>query len=123
MWQSKIVLSEQFFEEIISHPVSLDMHILAGLTRSPLGLDLYVWLNYRTFGLGQPLQLTWPQLYRQFGADPSRANDKSTVQHFRQDCLRELEKIKIAWPGLDYATPAGILELRESEPSVPRLSC
>ena len=51
LWQSKIVLSENFFEEIISHPVPLDMNILKALTRSALGLDLYVWLNYRTFGL------------------------------------------------------------------------
>ena len=119
LWQSKIVLSENFFEEIISHPVPLDMNILKALTRSALGLDLYVWLNYRTFGLGQPWRLTWPQLYRQFGADPAFSNDHRTVQNFRAKCIRELKKIKIAWPGLDYATPAGVLELRPSEPSVP----
>ena len=119
LWQSKVVLSHEFFNEIISHPVPLDMNILKALRRSPLGLDLYVWLNYRTFGLGQPCQLTWPQLYRQFGANPDRATNNRTVQDFRKDCLRELKNIKIAWPGLDYATPAGVLELRPSEPSVP----
>ena len=122
LWQSKIILSEKFFEEIISHPVPLDMNILKALTRSPLGLDLYVWLNYRTFGLNRPFQLTWPQLYRQFGSNPDRATDKNAVHDFRKDCLRELKKIKDAWPGLDYATPAGVLELRPSEPSVPLLS-
>ena len=119
LWQSKIVLSEKFFEEIISHPVPLDMNILKALTRSALGLDLYVWLNYRVFGLGQPCRLTWPQLYRQFGANPANATDKNIVQDFRTKALRELKKIKIAWPGLDYATPAGVLEIRPSEPSVP----
>ena len=89
------------------------------LTRSPIGLDLYLWLNYRTFGLERPFQLTWPQLYRQFGADPAQATDKNIVNSFRTKALRELKKIKIAWPGLDYATPAGVLELRPSEPSVP----
>ena len=49
--QSTIELSEKFFDEIISHPVPLDMHILKALTRSALGLDLYLWLNYRTFAL------------------------------------------------------------------------
>ena len=119
LWQSKIVLSHNFFEEIISHPVPLEMNILKALTRSALGLDLYVWLNYRVFGLGQPYRLTWPQLYRQFGSDPAKADDKNIVQDFRTKAVRELKKIKIAWPGLDYATPAGILELRPSEPSVP----
>ena len=119
LWQSKIVLSEKFFNEIINHPVPLDMNILKALTRSPIGLDLYVWLNYRTFGLDQPCQLTWPQLYLQFGADPANADDKNIVQDFRTKAIRELKKIKLAWPGLDYSTPAGVLELRPSEPSVP----
>ena len=119
LWQSKVVLSHEFFNEIISRPVPLDMNILKALTRSAIGLDLYVWLNYRVFGLGQPLQLTWPQLYRQFGADPANATNKRIVDDFRTKCVRELKKIKAAWPGLDYATPAGALELRPSEPSVP----
>ena len=54
LWQSKIVLSENFFEEIISHPVPLDMNILKALTRSALGLDLYVWLNYGCSALTDP---------------------------------------------------------------------
>ena len=63
--------------------------------------------------------MTWPQIYRQFGPNPANADDKNTVNDFRTKALRELKKIKVAWPGLDYATPAGVLELRPSEPSVP----
>ena len=119
LWQSKIELGEKFFQEIIRNPVPLDMNILKALTRSPLGLDLYVWLNYRMFSLERPFQLTWPQIYRQFGVNPAKATHNNTVQDFRKDCLRELSKLKAAWPGLGYATPAGVLELRPSEPSVP----
>ena len=107
--QSTIELSEKFFEDIIHHPVPLDLHILKALKRSSLGLDLYLWINYRTFRLDRPLRLPWAQLYRQFGADPTKAGDNVTVQKFRKDCLRELVKIKLAWPGLDYATPRGAL--------------
>ena len=72
------------------------------MKRSPLGLDLYLWLTYRTFGLTRPLRLTWPLLYRQFGVDPSRANDKATLSNFRADCLRELKKNqrRVAGPAL-----------------------
>ena len=38
-----------------------------------LGLDLYLWLVYRTFPLRAPLRLTWRQVYRQFGVDQTRA--------------------------------------------------
>ena len=120
--ESTIELSEKFFEDIIHHPVPLDLHILKALKRSSLGLDLYLWINYRTFRLDRPLRLPWAQLYRQFGADPTKAGDNVTVQKFRKDCLRELVKIKLAWPGLDYATPRGALELLPTTtPSVPPL--
>ena len=51
LWDSKIRLGEDFFNEIIRHPIPLDMNILKSLKRSPLGLDLYMWLSYRTFTL------------------------------------------------------------------------
>ena len=70
--------------------VPIDLHILKAVKRSPLGLDL--WLTYRTFGLKRQLRLTWPLLYRQFGVDPSRANDKANLSNFRVDCLARVEK-------------------------------
>ena len=44
LWDSKIELGEKFFNEIINHPVPLDLNTLTALKRSPLGLDLYLWL-------------------------------------------------------------------------------
>ena len=119
LWNSKIRLGEAFFQEIIQHPVPLDMNTLTALKRSPLGLDLYLWLVYRTFTLQNSLGLPWPHLYRQFGADPSKANDKFTVRDFRKDCLRELKKIQTAWPGLKYTTGFGLLILAPSKPAIP----
>ena len=119
LWESRIELGEKFFQEIVSHPVPLDMNILKALRRSPLGLDLYLWLTCRTFSLRRPLRLSWPRLYRQFGVDPAQAGDKRTVDAFRKDCLRELIKIKIAWPDLNYATGKGVLVLWPSKPAVP----
>ena len=118
LWESKIELGEKFFQEIIRHPVPLDMNTLKALKRSSLGLDLYMWAVYRTFSLDRPLRLSWPQLYRQFGVDPSKASDNCTVQDFRKDYLRELKKIKVAWPGLNYATAKGVLILSPSKPAI-----
>ena len=119
LWESKIELGEQFFHEIIAHPIPLDLHTLKSLKRSPLGLDLYLWLTYRTFALKRPLRLTWPLIYRQFGADPARAGDTNTVNNFRTKCLRELKKIKTAWPDLRYRTVKGALVLSPSPPRIP----
>ena len=118
LWDSQIELGEKFFHEIIQHPVPLDLNILKALKRSSLGLDLYLWLTYRTFTLRHPLRLSWARLYRQFGAEPARANDNRTVQDFRKGCLRELIKIKTAWPDLAYATAQGVLVLWPSKPAI-----
>ena len=119
LWESKIELGEKFFNEIIRHPVPLDMNTLKALKRSSLGLDLYLWLVYRTFALRAPQRLSWKHLYRQFGVDPAKANDRVTVDNFRKDCLRELKKIKLAWPELHYSTALGVLILHPSTPAIP----
>ena len=118
LWESKIELGEKLFQEIIRHPVPLDMNTLKAMKRSSLGLDAYMWLTYRTFALKRPLRLSWKQLYRQFGSDPAKAINKFVVRDFRTDFLRELKKIKTAWPDLHYATGRGVLILYPSAPVI-----
>ena len=122
LWESKIELGEKFFNEIIQHPVPLDLNTLTALKRSSLGLDLYLWLVYRTFPLRAPLRLTWRLLYSQFGAHPAKASDKETIQNFRRKVLRELKKIKLAWPELNYSTAPGLLILHPSTPAIAPLN-
>ena len=119
LFNSEIRLGENFFNEIIRHPVPLDMNILRALKRCSLGLDLYLWLTCRTFALKRPLRLSWRQVYHQFGDAPAKTSDHRTIQNFRQKILRELKKIKIAWPGLNYTTATGVLILMPGRSSVP----
>ena len=78
LWDSKIELGEKLFNEIIQHPVPLDMNILAALKRSALGLDLYLWLVYRTFPLGAPLRLTWKHVVQPVRGAPFQGQRQST---------------------------------------------
>ena len=121
LWESKIELGEDFFNEIINHPVPINLNTLTALKRCALGLDLYLWLVYRTFALRAPLRLTWRQLYCQFEADPDKASDKQTIKFFRRKVLRELKKIKISWAGLNYTTAPGVLILHPSIPAIAPL--
>ena len=122
LWESKIELSEKFFNEIIRHPVPIDMNTLTALKRCSLGLDLYLWLVYRTFPIRAPQRITWRQVYRQFGLHPDKASDKQPVKNFRRKVLRELKKIKLAWPDLNYSTAPGVLILHPSTPSIAPLN-
>ena len=99
------------------------MNTLTALKRCSLGLDLYLWLAYRTFALKRPIRLSWRQVYRQFGVDPDKASDKQAVKLFRRRILRELKKIKIACPGLKLRDRSGRLDpasLNTGHPSVTR---
>ena len=122
LWDSKIELGWDFFNEIIRHPVPLDMNTLTALKRCSLGLDLYLWLAYRTFTLKHPLRLTWWQVYRQFGPNPNSTATHDAVQNFRRRILRELKKIKLAWPDLNYSTAPGLLILHPSTPTIAPLN-
>ena len=117
LWNSSIRLGEAFFAEILACPVPIDMHVLRAMRRSPLGIDLYLWLTYRLFTLPERRTLTWRQLYRQFGAHPDEITD-NRLDKFRKDAIRELEKLHAAWPGFRYRLPFGGLELRPTEPRI-----
>ena len=75
--------------------------------------------TYRIFALTSSQRLTWRQLYRQFGVDPDKASDSVTVRNFQRQAVRELKKIKLAWPELNYSTAPGVLILSPSKPSIP----
>lgn len=107
LWGSTVLLGKGFCQEILRRPVPVDMATLRALRRCPLGLDLYLWLTYATFKLDRPRRITWPLLYRQFADEPSEQYDKNEVQMFRRRALRELRKIKTAWPTLYYRVEAG----------------
>ena len=89
LWQSKIELSEKFFNEIIRHPVLIDMNILKSLKRSSLGIDFYLWVTYRTFTLKRPLRLSWARLYRQLGVNPAKvgATGSQSITSERTVCV------------------------------------
>ena len=92
------------------------MNILKAIKRSPLGLDLYMWLTYRTFALrktvcgslGEPSTVS-SECIR------TRPVTTWTVQNFRKKCLRELKKIKKAWPEINFAVRRGELVLGRSK--------
>ena len=118
LWDSQIVLGDRFFSEVLAYPVPIDMNVLRAMRRSPLGLDIYLWLTYRYFTLGQrETWIPWTALYDQFGARAG-LRDNRTISAFRTDFLREMIKLRVAWPGLNYRTPRGYLVLGPTAPLI-----
>lgn len=97
LWGSYIELSEKFHQAILANPVPLRTDILAALRKSPLALDVYMWVSYRLFTLqnaGQEqVTLGYGRLQEQFGTGISEANYRS----FRRDFKTALAKVAQYW--------------------------
>ena len=44
-----VLLSDEFYQEIMLHPIRTDLEAVKVLAAAPAALDLYVWLSYRCF--------------------------------------------------------------------------
>lgn len=47
--QNMILLSDEFYREILDHPIPTDLEAAKALSSSPAALDLFMWLSYRCF--------------------------------------------------------------------------
>lgn len=96
LWKSSVLLGHGFFEEITKHPVPIDLRALSALKKSPMALDIYMWLTYRMFYLKRPTPLKWTSLQAQFGAD--YAENKAGRQGFRRGFTYALKKVQVVYP-------------------------
>jgi hypothetical protein len=94
LFQSEIVLTEKFYNEITTHSIPLDYRAVAALKQSPLELDIYQWLSYRMNNLKGRSMPTWEQLYAQFGAS------HSDLRFFKRDFLKSLQAVRQVYQGV-----------------------
>ena len=91
IWESQVVLSSDFFEEIISRPVPIDMRALNVMKDSSMAIDLYCWLTYRLSYLDKKTEIPWVLLQKQFGAN--YANTKQGKYQFKRKLKVQLKKV------------------------------
>ena len=71
-------LSEQFFDQLTTHPVPLDEAAVRAISNNSMALDLYAWLSYRLHALKGVTPVSWTALKGQFGGG------FDSMRHFRQ---------------------------------------
>jgi hypothetical protein len=114
LFDSSIVLTECFFDEITRHCIPLDMRAVAALRQSPLELDIYQWLAYRMFSLRMATRPTWQHLRCQFGSNHARMVD------FRRDFLKALRRVTTVYPTARIEQNERGLVLFPSPTPIPR---
>ena len=116
LWKSTVTLGPGFFKEIIDRPVPVDMRALQALKRSPLALDIYCWLTYRMSYLKKPVEIPWPLLQLQFGAD--YAEDGQGPKDFKIKFLKRLLKVRTIYNTARVEEGKRGLVLKPSPPHV-----
>ncbi len=112
LWKSIIILGERFYQEIIRAPIPVDMRALRALKRSPLALDVYLWLTYRMFYLRKPTMVRWESLSYQFGAD------YKVLRQFKAAFLRELKKVMVIYSEVKVRPEVTGLLIAPSRPHI-----
>lgn len=114
LWRSSVTLTEAFYREVIARPVPIDLRALKCLKKSPLALDLYVWLTYRFSYLDRPTEIPWAALAAQFGSDYGR------LRGFKEALLHELRKVLTVYPEAQVEPGEEGLILKLSRPHIAK---
>lgn len=83
-----------------------------------MALDLYRWITYKLATHRGFTRLTWQQLKNQLGT--SYPDTKQGIRDFRKNARKALEEVKRVWPEADVTDWGNGLELRGTDPAVPK---
>ena len=94
--QNMIVLSDEFYREVLSHPIPTDLEAAKALSSCPVALDLFMWLSYRCFTARGRERVP---LFGEYGL----VSQLGSVSYARPGKFREkleswLDLIRVMWP-------------------------
>ena len=110
LFRNQIVLSADFFEEIIKHPIPLDLAIVRLLRSKPFTLDLYMFLSYRVWGIKKTLRITLAELAHALGSRAYGTNPTVFRKRFRAalDLIVKLTEMNVRVEGETLILAPGI---------------
>lgn len=96
-FQNVIVLSDEFYAEIVDHPIPTDLEAVKVLSAAPAVLDLFMWLVYRCFVAKGEERIP---LFGRLGlAHQIGTVEYSRPRRFRAMLDQWLATIRGLWPG------------------------
>lgn len=117
LWPGVLVLSENYFSELVENAVPLDNRALHALKGSALALDVYTWLAHRLHRIeGRPVILYWMNLREQFGQEYL---GKNADKDFKTSFKVALRAVLAVYPQAHVKRVTGGLMLMASPPPIP----
>jgi hypothetical protein len=94
--ENMIVLSNEFYKEIMDHPIPTDLEAAKALSSAPAALDLYTWLTYRCFSAKGEERVP---LFGEFGlVNQLGIGAYARPRKFREQLEQWLSLVKAMWP-------------------------
>lgn len=94
-FENWIEFGERFIEKVVcDNPVPVSLEALSKLGKSPMALDVYLWVNRRMSYLYAPQLVPWQLLYQQFGSD-------SRMAKFKENFKKSVDRVIDAYPSVN----------------------
>ena len=103
-FENIVVLSDDFYNEITSHPIPTDLEAVRVLAGAPAVLDLFMWLSYRCHIARSEERIP---IFGPYGlAQQLGSIEYSRPRRFRVKLEQWLGSIRVLWPGCPAAVSA-----------------
>jgi hypothetical protein len=103
-FENVIVLSDEFYQEVIAHPIPTDLDAVKVLAAAPAVLDLFMWLSYRCFVAKGPETIP---IFGAYGLISQIGSvEYSRERRFAAKLEQWLTTIRVMWP----SCPARIVD-------------
>lgn len=119
-WNSNILLSKKFFNRIKKNSLPIDFNLIK-LMRSPLAIDIYIWLIWRTkiIKKNSSVLISWIKLKLQFGSNYS--NNNKGLSNFKFEFIKRLKYVCFFYRNLNVEILKLGLKIKYSYPHVSYL--
>jgi hypothetical protein len=94
--QNTVVLSDEFFAEVMAHPIPTDLEVAKALSCSPAALDLFTWLTYRCFAA--KAEERFPLFGSRGLVSQLGSSEYARPRKFRERLEHWLNIVKALWP-------------------------
>ena len=95
-FENVIVLSDEFFQEVMAHPIPMDLEAVRLLSAAPAILDLFVWLSYRCFTCRRKESIP---IFGNFGLGRQIVSvEYARPRRFREKLDLWIGTIRLLWP-------------------------
>lgn len=122
LFESKIKLNYDFYEEITANPIVVRLEVLKAIKQSSLAVDIYTWITYRNSYAKKPSKISWEDLQFQFGAGYSVTSQGK--RDFKKNFIKALQKVALVYPdaGKLRTNNEDYLLFVPGKPDVPKIS-